>query len=668
MTLTISPNGFARGVLLGCLAMVGLSGPSAFAQSTGTFIKTGDLNAPRIGHTATLLNDGRVLIAGGHGVGSAVETPVSSAELYDPASGTFSLTGNMTMGRSGHTATVLLDGRVLITGGYTLGDFGGSAELYDPVTGAFTLTGSMHEARVYHAATLLSTGKVLISGSEDRSLELYDPATGTFTPTGYVDGSAYGVPATRLLNGDVLLGGYHYGPDAAVYETTTGTIRALTFPDLVHVSGYSATLMTNGKVLLAGGFSGPESICCSHLYDPSSATFQTTGSLVTPRVFHSATLLPSGLVLIAGGYGPFSGGDLRSAELYDPASGTFAQAGAMTRPRANQTATLLRDGRILMVGGELYSGSRGGPESTAELYVPAGISVSTCGKYPTVDGYCRKIGILPWYAAIPGQWETDLDLSAGSGGARFGYIMSAAFTYDGIGHNLLIEDTSFHGSSGSPFNAESVFALDVKNGTYSARILAGVDCDGELGCHTVASLGSLVITIDGANANALDSTSIRATHKLLGSDGATAGQADAPVILRDQASNMWIAPVTETPLSEQTQPGAAVMSFAVANLSAEAQAVTVKVFDASGHLVGSATTPVLIGASSLGAPFEQADGVGGVYAATLSGLLGIELVPSAGDAVFHGTVTFEGAAGGKIAPLVVQMNWPSITSIRAKPE
>src|SRR5690349_10154949 len=190
MTLRNAPCGLSDRMLLEYLAIVVLSSHCAVAQTSGTFIKTGDLNVPRVGHTATLLNDGRVLIAGGRSMTKGVVTPLSSAELYDPASGTFSLTGNMTTGRSYHTATVLFDGRVLITGGDD-GNYEGitSAELYDPATGTFSAAGHMSEAR--GAATLLSTGKVLLSGANDRSLELYDPATGTFGPTGYVSGSAY---------------------------------------------------------------------------------------------------------------------------------------------------------------------------------------------------------------------------------------------------------------------------------------------------------------------------------------------------------------------------------------------------------------------------------------------------------------------------------------------
>jgi hypothetical protein len=322
---------------------------------------------------------------------------------------------------------------------------------------------------------------------------------------------------------------------------------------------------------------------------------------------------------------------------------------------------LLRDGRVLIVGGELMSGNPGGPESTAELYVPDGpATTSACGKYPTVDGHCRRIAILPWYAGILGQWETDLALDSSVNTVRFGYILSAAFTYDGIGHNMLLEASDHVGG----FIAEGVDGIQ---GAYSARILGGEDCL-QSNCQSVPSTGSLVVTIDGPNAAALDSSSVRATHKLLSADGTVLGQADAPAVFSDQASSKWNASVTETPLSKQAQPGATVVSFAVANLAAAAQAVTVKVFDASGKLVGSATTPVLSGAASLGSPFEAVNAVGGVYANTLSGLLGAELVPSAGDTVFHGTVTFEGAGGGKIAPLVVQMNWPALTSIPVQPQ
>lgn len=649
--------------LLGFLALAGLTAPGVLAQ---TFVKTGDLTAPRIGHTATLLNDGRVLINGGF-IGSA--TVLTSAELYDPATGTFSATGKMTVGRSYHTATLLPDGRVLITGGIdNLYDFLTSAELYDPATGAFTPTGSMHAGRGAHAATLLSTGKVLVSGTENRSLELYDPATGAFTPTGSVNGSAFGVPATPLLDGTVLLGGYHFGPDAAIYDPIGGNVQALAFPDLVHAGRYTNTLLPNGKVLLAGGnpATPPFSYCCAHLYDPITQTFQSAGPLLTARGRHTATLLPSGKVLIAGGYTGAPETDLASTELYDPATGIFTNGATMTRPRSDHTATLLRDGRVLIVGGQLYSGASAGPALTAELYGPPQNPTSgppnptsACGKYKTVNGSCQRIGILPWYAAIPGQWETDLALSATVADAvRFELTASFAFRYDGIGHNLQFGNGTIAESVGIPARERSGYMID---------IVAGVDCQ-QSQCQTVPSTGSLVVTVDGPNASVLDGASVRATHKLLNGDGAVAGQADAPVIFRDQASNRWRAPVTDTPLSQQGQPGATVMSFAVANLSLAPQAVIVKVFDASGSLAGSARTPLLDGAYQSGPPYDGEGWVGGVYAVTLSGLLGTDLAPSPGGTVFRGSVTFEGEGGGKIAPLLVRMNWPAIASVTASPE
>jgi len=473
-------------------------------------------------------------------------------------------------------------------------------------------------------------------------------------------GAVCSAAAPVLLGVGSTIGG-HLQPRP--YNAMTGTIQGLTFPDLVHVLGYSETLLSNGKVLLAGGLANGLSgfINYTYLYDPTNQSFKPTGPLVNNRGYHTATLLTDGRVLIAGGYSGTPETDYASAELYDPANGSFSKTTSMTRPRADHTATLLRDGRVLFVGGELMSGTPGGPESTAELYVPDGLTTtSTCGKYGILDGQCRRIAILPWYAGILGQWETDINLDSSVGAVRFAYIESAALTYDGIGHNMLLDASDLAGS----FIAEGVDSIQ---GNYSARILGGEDCV-QSNCKTVPSTGSLVVTIDGPNAAALDASSVRATLKLLSADGTVLGQADAPVVFADQASRKWVASITDTPLSKQSQPGATVVSFAVANLAAAAQAVNVKVFDAPGNLVVSATTPVLNGAASLGSPFEAVNAVGGVYAVTLSGLLGMELVPSAGDTVFRGTVTFEGAAGGKIAPLIVQMNWPSITSIPARRE
>jgi len=308
---------------------------------------------PRFAATATTLADGRVLIAGGVANEGAAGV---AAELYDPASGGFVLTGGMLSGRAYHTATRLEDGRVLIAGG--LGKDGRpvrAAELYDPASGQFVPTGNMLQPRYDHTATRLPSGKVLLTGGNTTTAvanylgtaELYDPATGTFSPTGKV---------TRLYNAET---------DKFFYEGEMNAARAK----------HTATMLADGKVLIAGGAGVNEKTQASaEVYDPASGQFTVTGAMVAARQDHRATLLQSGQVLISGGYDG-EGHILASAELYDPATGkfsltttAFATSGtAMSEGRREHTATMLADGQVLIAGG---SGAHGAI-ATAELYNPA---------------------------------------------------------------------------------------------------------------------------------------------------------------------------------------------------------------------------------------------------------------------------------------------------------
>jgi len=341
------------------------------AGDSGVFANTGSLATARRYHTATLLPNGKVLVAGGVNSGNALV----SAELYDPASGTWTATGSLATARYFHTETLLPNGKVLVAGGF---DSSGSnalasAELYDPASGTWTATGSLATARGGPTATLLPNGKVLVAGGYDfgsgyfASAELYDPASGTWTATGSLVTARQIHTATLLTNGKVLVAGGGNNPtvvaSAELYDPASGTWTA-TGSLATARSGHKATLLPNGKVLVAGGNDGSNALASAELYDPASGTWSATGSLATARYGHTGTLLPNGKVLVTGGIN--NSGTLASAELYDPASGTWTATGSLATARRNHTATLLPNGRVLVAAG-LDSSLHA--LASAELYV-----------------------------------------------------------------------------------------------------------------------------------------------------------------------------------------------------------------------------------------------------------------------------------------------------------
>ncbi len=279
-------------------------GPHALASAelydpaTGTWSATGPLAEARSGHTATQLPGGRVLVTGGYVLVGGSSRPggtLASAEIYDPATGTWSATGPLAEGRGGHTATLLPDGRVLVAGGYAVaadrskaGSQLVSAELYDPATGTWSATGPLAEARSDHTATQLPDGKVLVTGGSSNgplalaSAEIYDPATGTWSATGPLAEGRSGHTATLLPDGRVLVAGGSADsllPDGAVlrllalasaelYDPIRRSWTAAARMDEGRV-GFAAVLLEDATVLVAGGITENSESASAELYDPA---------------------------------------------------------------------------------------------------------------------------------------------------------------------------------------------------------------------------------------------------------------------------------------------------------------------------------------------------------------------------------------------------------------
>lgn len=348
--------------------------------AAGSVVPTGSMILPRSGHTATRLPNGRVLIAGGMVRNGEF---LADSEIYDPATGKFTAADKMSTRRVSHTATLLPNGKVLIVGGLEgryqaggrwMGRTLASAEIFDPATNTFTPTGRMSEARNAHGAVLLADGKVLIVGGAGdgdwrmprATAELYDPATGTFSPAGTMSTPRIPHAVVLLKNGDALVAG-GTGPNRTVLasaELYHPATRKFTPGGhlLVPRHKHAAVLLADGRVLITGGSDERDwngQTATAELYDPARGVFVETGKMTTARfkLGHAVVRLADGRVLLAGGG--------VHAEVYDPATESFREAaGNLDAPWHFSTATLLADGKVLIAGG--YGNS---PEATARAWV-----------------------------------------------------------------------------------------------------------------------------------------------------------------------------------------------------------------------------------------------------------------------------------------------------------
>ena len=349
-------------VVLLAIALAATRPYELLAQASGTWTTTGNLNTGRLGHTATLLANGQVLVAGGE---TSTGTILASAELYNPATGKWTVTGSMANARTSHTATLLPDGEVLVVGGIGIANpqspCTATAELYNPATGRWQLTGSLNTARFSQGMTLLQNGQVLVAGgdicwgysggsSAGASAELYNPSRGTWTTTSSMQASTVS-PMTLLQDGRALMGNELYTPSTTQW-TLTSSMRE---PE--HLS-LAAVLLANGDVLIYGDI-----FACyaGEFYNPAANVWtETKENCYTGLTVAHLVLLSNGKALLGGGSDRYSGHSFPepNCDLYDPSTNTWSATGRLNQA-GSHSLTLLSNGQVLAVGG-----------TDAELYTP----------------------------------------------------------------------------------------------------------------------------------------------------------------------------------------------------------------------------------------------------------------------------------------------------------
>lgn len=437
-------NAFCRAPsgCIGCHDLIGNTGAIIGAADgscdRGNFDFTPDLSDARFIHRTFKMNDGRILLTGGAKALTNPYTVNSSVDIYDPVTNTITSAAPMNVKRLSHNGATLRDGRVLVLGGRTtnVGATPGagilsSAEIYDPATNTWTYTGSMNAARRSAASVVLNDGRVLVTGGADRAgataalpksaCEIYDPSTGTFTSIGNMTTPRTAHSATLLDDGKVLITGGSNGLGTAfptnlaeIFNPADNSFTAVgpsNFPHLAQV----AVKLRDGRVLIPGTYynlthtaeGGNISPECE-IYDPATQTFSVTGSLAMKRIDIGGQPLLDGTVLIAGGVSTdfqkrYPAMFQTSAEVYDPATGTWSITGLMSDGRDEFSGIALDDGRVLISGGFTRLATGSTLLKTAELYTP--------GLVQQINGLTNVINDLPASALKKGNGHRNALLS-----------------------------------------------------------------------------------------------------------------------------------------------------------------------------------------------------------------------------------------------------------------
>ncbi|WP_437840601.1 Kelch repeat-containing protein [Sorangium sp. So ce1153] len=356
-----------------------------YNPATSTWTSAGTMGTARRAHTATRLSSGQVLIVGGNSSGS---TYLATAERYNPATNTWTPAGTMSTQHSHHTATQLTNGNVLVAGGRNSVGTVGSVDIYDAVNNTWLpspAAPAMSVARKDHTATQLLDGRVLVAGgltSSDAttSIEIFDPGLSSWTTVAPMGDARYSHTATRLNDGRVFVAGGagagdNYGgfSSAEVYDPSDNTWEEVVEDMSTIRIEHTATLLSSGKVLLAGGydFTGLSVMETSsaELYDPKGKKWTSLSPMTHTRARPTVTRLSDGRVLAVGG----ALGDT-SAAVYNPATDVWTATGLLTVERVGHTATLLANSKVLVVGS-----SASPTTANAELFDPSTNTWTTAG-------------------------------------------------------------------------------------------------------------------------------------------------------------------------------------------------------------------------------------------------------------------------------------------------
>lgn len=568
-------GGACNGLAYGCNAgssLVNQKSAELYDPSTGVWTKTGSMSAGREFQTATLLPNGEVLVTGGlNSCDDDFCTDLRSAELYDPVTGQWLVTGPMSVAREQQTATLLTDGDVLVAGGLDQNSGAtetlAGAELYDPDVGKWTPTGAMNHQRAGHTATLLNGGWVLVAGGGTDTSEVYEPPLGIWVATGDLGTTRTDQTATSLPGGDVLVAG-GTGSDreplasAELFQAGAGPLVRLsaheaTFPaQQVGTTGntVSVTVTNRGTAPLdvsgvetsgvdpsdftasSGCRSGPvgPGASCAVLvrfsplypglrtatvtiaddaplspqevavrgYGAGPDTWVPTGSMLTPRDDFSSTTLASGEVLVAGGE-DYLGHTVATAEVYHPATGSFSPTGSLTTSREFQASALLPDGSVLVAGGLTSNGENESTLSSAETYDPStGVWTPTGSMAAADDGLTANLlgnGLVLVTGYDDGNPEL-YDPASGTWSQTGPMPMAGPYEMAVVLHDGRVLATD------GPFGASALY--DPSTGTWSPTASLGTARNG--GTATVLLDGDVLVVggLPGGGAGALASAQL----------------------------------------------------------------------------------------------------------------------------------------------------------------